>query len=93
MDFFKRLFSPAKPQKEFYSFYVKCTRCKETLEGRVDIHNDLSLSEDESFYFTRKTLMGDKLCFQRIEVELNFDLSRRVTDRTIIGGEFVDNNS
>ena len=41
-------------------------------------------------YLCRKTMMGDQGCFQRIEVELFFDAQRRLVDRSITGGEFVD---
>jgi len=41
-------------------------------------------------YFIRKVLIGDKYCFERIEVELTFDGSRKLVDRQISGGEFID---
>jgi hypothetical protein len=44
----------------------------------------------ELSYLCRKTLMGDQGCFQRIEVELIFDAQRRLVERNITGGEFVD---
>ena len=45
MGFFKRLFggASARTKKEFYTFSVKCKRCGEVIEGRVDLDNDLSV--------------------------------------------------
>jgi hypothetical protein len=92
MSFLKNLFSgtPAKPEKNYYTFPVKCKRCGETIEGRVDLDNDLSLNEEGNGYLVRKTLMGSNRCFQQIEVELNFDSSRQITEKTITGGTFVE---
>ena len=38
MGFLKKLFGgePAKPEKRYYVFQVKCNRCGEVIEGRVD---------------------------------------------------------
>ncbi len=90
MGFLKNLFSntPAKPEKRYYVFQVKCKRCGELIEGRVDLDNDLSLNDDGNGYLIRKTLMGGNRCFQQIAVELNFDSSRQLMDKTITGGEF-----
>ena len=102
MSFFKKiadLFSPpastAKPASRDASAYwvtVRCNRCGETLRARVDLHNDLSIEYGESAatYFCRKVLMGEGHCFQRIEVELTFDSDRRLTNREISGGQFVE---
>ena len=48
MSFLKNLFggTPAKPEKHFYTFNVKCKRCGEIIEGRVDLDNDLSLNDE-----------------------------------------------
>ena len=90
MGFLKNLFggSTAKPEKHFYTFHVKCRRCGEIIEGRVDLDNDLSLNDEGNGYLVRKTLMGSNRCFQQIQVELNFDSERQVLEKTITGGEF-----
>ena len=90
MSFLKNLFSstPAKPDKKYFTFQIKCNRCGEILEGRVDLDNDLSLNDEGNGYFARKGLMGSNLCFQQIEVELTFDSSRQMIEKTITGGEF-----
>jgi hypothetical protein len=90
MGFLKNLFggSTAKPEKHYYTFEVKCKRCGEIIEGRVDLDNDLSLNDEGNGYLVRKTLMGSNRCFQQIQVELNFDSGRQVLEKTITGGEF-----
>ena len=91
MGFLKNLFggTPAKTDKHYYTFNVKCRRCGEIIEGRVDLDNDLSLNDEGNGYLVRKTLMGSNRCFQQIEVELNFDSGRQLTEKTITGGEFT----
>lgn len=92
MGFLKNLFggTPAKPEKHYYTFNVKCRRCGETIEGRVDLDNDLSMNDEGNGYIVRKGLIGANRCFQQIEVELNFDSSRQLTEKTITGGTFVE---
>ena len=92
MDFLKKLFSsdPAKPQKNYYTFNVKCKRCGEIIEGRLDLDNDLSLNDEGNGYLVRKTLMGGNRCFQQIEVELNFTSERQLTDQQVTGGTIVE---
>lgn len=91
MDFLKKLFSsnPAKPEKRYYVFQVKCNRCGEIIEGRVDLDNDLSLNDDGNGYIVRKGLIGANRCFQQIEVELTFNSGRQLQEKTITGGTFV----
>jgi hypothetical protein len=94
MGFLKNLFSgtPAKPDKRYYVFQVKCNRCGEIVEGRVDLDNDLSLEYegDRAVYFVRKGLMGNNRCFQQIEVELKFTSSRELIEQQAQGGNFVE---
>lgn len=91
MGFFKKLFgssSPASPAN-FYVFNVKCNRCGEIIEGRINLSNDLSLGDDDN-YFVRKVLMGSGHCFQQIEIELKFNASKQVIDKQAHGGTFVE---
>ena len=93
MGFLKNLFggTPAKPEKHFYTFKVKCNRCGEIIEGRVDLDNDLSMTDEGNSFYARKMMMGDSnRCFQRIEVELNFTSDRQITEKTVTGGTFVE---
>lgn len=82
----------SKPTNEI-TFYVKCNRCGEVIQGRVNLTNDLSIvyPEDggDDFYFARKVLVGSERCFQRIETEFEFDLNRKMTRKQSSGGEFV----
>ena len=91
MGFLKKLFGGGTPSSniDFYTFRVKCDRCGETIEGKVNLSNDLSLS-DESGYHVRKVLMGSGRCFQRIEVTLEFDGSRQLQEKQISGGQFLE---
>lgn len=90
MGFLKNLFNstPAKPEKHYYTFNVKCNRCGEIIEGRIDLDNDLSLNDEGNGYIVRKGLIGGGRCFQQIEVELTFDSSRQLLEQQIIGGQF-----
>ena len=94
MNFLKNLFGgPASSsQPNFYSFAVKCNRCGETVEGRINLSNDLSVDYEDwqDFYFVRKMVMGSGRCFQQIEIELKFDASRKVIEKQANGGTFVD---
>lgn len=94
MNFLKKLFSssPASSQGQYYTFAVKCMRCGEVIEGRVNLNNDLSVEYEEGgdFYYAHKTLMGENRCFQRLDVELKFSASRELLQRHVIGGEFVE---
>ena len=102
MDIFKRLAdlfnspTPASSRGTFYAVLVKCARCGEVVEGHINLNNDLSYEDDESgegaasTMVVRKVLVGNARCFQPIEVVLRFDTNRRLLDRKITGGTFVE---
>jgi hypothetical protein len=93
MNFLKKIFSaPASPASNFYSFAVKCNRCGEIIEGRINLYNDLSVEYEgnKSEYSVRKVLMGSGRCFQQIEVELKFDEPRKLLEKHVTGGQFVE---
>jgi hypothetical protein len=97
MDFLKNFFrsTPIAQRKRYYVFQVKCNRCGEIVEGRVDLDNDLSVEYEGSnaVYFGRKVLMSSSgQCFQQIEVELKFNVDRKLLERQATGGQFVDGN-
>ena len=82
----------ASPSSNLHMVAVKCDRCNETIEARINLQNDLSVDYEgggKPTYHCRKTLMGDGRCFQRIEIDLTFDASKRLISREITGGEFV----
>ncbi len=91
MSLFKRLFKPTQVRVDFYTFNVTCNRCGETIEGRVNLSNDLSVDyENDNVYYVRKVVMGNGHCFQRIEVELKFNAARELLEQKIEGGKFVE---
>jgi hypothetical protein len=93
MNLLQKLFgsSSSSPQKRYYTFSVKCLRCKEIIEGRVNLDNDLSVEYEEGgdVYYARKILMGENKCFQRMEVELKFTSNHELLEKHITGGEFM----
>lgn len=90
MGFLKKLFGGnASSGSDFYTFNVKCDRCGETIAGKVNMSNDLSI-DDEGGYHVRKVLMGGGRCFQQIEVAFKFDAARQLQDRQISGGSFLE---
>ena len=92
MNFLKKLFgSSSQPQRNDFTFTVKCKRCGEEIQGRVDLANDLSADYegDNEFYYSRKVLIGENRCFQRIEVQSKFSANKTLLEQEIIGGEFI----
>jgi hypothetical protein len=71
-----------------YWVYVRCGRCGEAIGTRINLANDLSRQEDGT-YFVSKTLVGNQLCFERIEVNLKFDEKRQLAEKQIQGGDFI----
>jgi hypothetical protein len=94
MSFLKKLFSPSlAADPNVFWVAVRCNRCGEIIQARINLQNDLSLdyeAGDKPMYYCRKTLMGEGHCFQRVQVELTFDADKRLLDRRVSGGQFVD---
>jgi hypothetical protein len=92
MGFLKNLFSntPSKPEKRYHIFQVKCNRCGEIIEGRIDLDNDLSVNDEGNDYIVRKGLIGANRCFQQIEVEMKFTSARTLIEQEVKGGTFVE---
>ena len=102
MDILKRLAglfsapSPNSPRGTFYIVAVKCARCGEVVEGRINLNNDLSYEDAEagegaaSTLVVRKVLIGNARCFQPLEVVLRFDASRHLLEKKVTGGTFVE---
>ena len=89
LDSLKSIFSGSPQQGGGVQWiYTHCRRCGEVIKTRVDLRNDLSL-QDEGGYISRKTLVGNQLCFQRIEVTLRFDEHRSLIEQQAQGGEFI----
>ena len=91
MSFLQKLFKPTQTPVNFYNFTVKCNRCSEIIEGRVNLSNDLSMDyENDNVYYVRKVVLGAGHCFQRIEVKLKFNAARKLLEQKIVGGNFVE---
>lgn len=84
-----RLFAPSAPPGQYLPIAVRCRRCGETIVANINLANDLSEGDDAA-YICRKVLLGRERCFESIEVVLTFDEQRRLVDRAITGGTFVD---
>jgi len=98
MGFFKKLggFFSSHPSNEEVSYYinVKCNRCGEVIRARVNLYNDLSLEYDAggnpSGYLCHKVIVGGGRCYQPIDISLTFDPKRKLVDKQITGGQFVE---
>lgn len=98
MSFFKKLsslFTPIGKNQDVNGFFVtaQCNRCGEILYARINLMNDLSIDyghDDRMTFFCRKVLMGTQRCFQKVEVTMKFDGNRKLMEKEIKGGRFVD---
>lgn len=98
MGFIKKLIGvlSAKPAEDQVSYYikVKCNRCGEEIQARINLFNDLSIEYDDSGntsgYICRKVIVGGQRCYQPIDVSLAFDSKRKLVDKQITGGQFVE---
>jgi hypothetical protein len=86
--------APTRADRAVY-LYVQCDRCGEKLRARVDSWNELTpeydgKSDDPTSYFCRKVLIGEKQCYQPIELRLRFDKSHKLVSQEIQGGKFID---
>ena len=93
MNILQKLFGglSAKTEKRYYVFSVKCLRCGEIIEGRVDLDNDPSVEYEDGgeVFHARKVLMGNGRCFQRVEATFKFTSARTLIEQQVNGGEFV----
>jgi len=91
----KLLASPSPKTDRAMYLYVQCSKCGEKLRARVDIWNELTpefdgKSDDPLFYHCRKVLIGEKTCYQPIELRLKFDRNHKLFEKTISGGKYID---
>jgi hypothetical protein len=98
MSFFQRLANlfSGKPSSQGRNLiiYVLSRRCKEPIEGEVDLYNELSQNDEEggSGYFTRKVLhtSGARRCFDQVEVSLWFDTNKKLVEHEVTGGTWLE---
>ncbi len=76
-------------------YYVRCARCGEVIQVRINRLNDLSVqygeggdSKSDTFH-VHKVMVGQR-CYNRIEADFMFDNNRRLANKQIIGGTFVE---
>jgi hypothetical protein len=73
---------------------VQCDRCSELIRTRIDLSNDLTAEfgegEGEAAFFCRKVLIGNQGCYVPVEVLLKFDARRRLTEKQVSGGKFME---
>ncbi len=91
MDFLRRLFGGGQrePDEGMY-FYIRSKRSGEVVQLRLDPNQLTPQYEGEriSGYFTHKVVVGAR-SFERMEADFYFDASKRLTEKTVTGGEFV----
>lgn len=96
MNFLRTFFTPAKASASsgFLLMNVRCKKCGEVIEARINMNNDLSVDYDdrgrEIGYISRKGIIGSGRCYQPLEIDLRFDMNRKLIEKTIANGEFVE---
>jgi len=93
MDFFRKLFSGGNTNdgdRAGLYFYIQPLGCEEIVRVRIDSNNDLSLADDNTTYFVRKTVRGSTYkCNREAELELFFDAARRLQNQQVNKGKLV----
>jgi hypothetical protein len=93
LDKLKALFSP-QSRHDRLQVAVRCSRCGQVVRTQIDLSHDLSVEYGEGAmrFVWRKELVGsgENRCFQRMQVEYRLDADRKVIDRYVQGGSFVD---
>lgn len=95
LDKLGRLFRPPRQRVDtsFHYFTVRCLRCGELIEAKINVYNDVSAEfgpDGKATYHCRKVLIGAGRCYQQIEVTFELDERRRVLEQSVSGGEFVE---
>ena len=91
----KILSSPKLKTDRAMYLYIQCDKCGEKLRARVDVWNDLTAeyegnSDAAVSYHCRKVLIGEKRCYQPIELILKFDKNHKLVEKQINGGKYID---
>ena len=75
-------------------YYVRCARCGEVIQIRLNRNNDLSVEYgdkgDASDKLTAHKVIVGRRCYNRIEADFTFNRGRTLVDKAITGGTFVD---
>lgn len=91
MNFLRNLFSGGSSSGDAHAYYVyvRPKRCDQIVEVRIDLHNDLSLTDDGSSYWIRKVAQAARCPFPA-EIVLHFDKNRKLVSSEVTDGEQVD---
>ncbi|MGD2163163.1 MAG: hypothetical protein PVI81_05275 [Anaerolineales bacterium] len=88
------LFTSPTPHSGALPIYVRCNRCGEGLKVDINLQNDLSVeygaSSSKDRYHVHKTIIGSNLCFQRIQMDLQFNSRKQIIAEEINGGRRID---
>ena len=98
MNFFKRLASlfggrPSTANNRYLTIYLLSRRCREPIEGQIDLLNELSLADESEYsHYAHKTFStsGRKRCFDQVEVEIWFNQSKQVAHYEVKGGKWLE---
>lgn len=97
MNVFKKIakFLTTTPDRTpVYWLNVQCDHCGEIIKTRINLYNDLSIhygkKAQSDTYFCRKVIVGTQRCYRPIEVEMTFNHERKLMERQINGGKFVE---
>jgi hypothetical protein len=90
MNFLKKLFGGDRPSRDGgYYVYVKPKMCQEIVRVRINLMNDLSLTDDNEGYWVRKMASATRCPFNA-ELTLHFNKNKQLVDKEIVNGEYVD---
>lgn len=96
-DKLRAIFLSASASNDYLNVTIRCKRCGEQIQTRVNLNNDLSFEEstDSIGFFCRKGMMGTGVnhCYEKFELTVCFDEHKKVLSTEILGkGELVSIN-
>jgi hypothetical protein len=91
MNFLRNLFGGGDGSDDSRSLYiyVRPKRCDQIVAVRIDLMNDLSITDDEAGYWVRKVAQAYRCPFPA-ELIVYFDKSKRMVSREVTDGELVE---
>ncbi len=88
----KFLTGGAATENRTLAIYVMSHRCHEPVAGQVDLLSELSRTENDVGFYTRKVLhtTGETRCFDQVELELWFDSRKKLERYEVSGGRWLE---